>query len=151
LRRASWLQRRSQTSSICLGGKGVAYFGRAGMGQVGVLSFDASKLIFNDSVSGRKFWRPILHRVLKTRDEKPQNNMYGYGWNSDPTETRRLAATERIIDRLGDVPGVGRFDFSYVALVMIGMMFIVGPVDWWILRKLGKQEWTWVTTGGGLR
>ena len=129
-----------------MGGKGAAYFGRAGMGQVAVLSFDASKLIFTDSASGRKFWRPILHRVLKTRDEKPQTNYYG--WGADPSETRRLAAAERIIDRLGNIPGVGRFDFSYVALVMIAMMFIVGPVDWWILRKLGRQEWTWVTTGG---
>jgi hypothetical protein len=46
------------------------------------------------------------------------------------------------------VPGVGRFDFSYVAVVLIGMMFIVGPLDWWVLRKLGRQEWTWVTTSG---
>jgi hypothetical protein len=130
-----------------LGGKATAYFGRAGMGQVGVLSIDASKLIYNDSISGRKFWRPILHRVMKTREENTRNP-YGYGWNTDASDTRRLAATERIVDRLGDVPGVGRFDFSYVALVLVGMMFIVGPVDWWVLRKLGKQEWTWVTTVG---
>jgi len=129
-----------------LGGKGVAYFNRAGMGQVAVISFDASKLIFTDSMSCRKFWRPIFHRTLKTRDQKPQPNYYGWGY--DPSEARRVAASERIIDRLGNVPGVGRFDFSYVALVMIGMMLIVGPVDWWILRKLGRQEWTWVTTGG---
>ncbi|HEV8291938.1 MAG TPA: hypothetical protein VGP94_08430, partial [Tepidisphaeraceae bacterium] len=49
-----------------LGGKGAVCFGRAGMGQVAVISFDASQLIFNDSMSGRKFWRPIFHRVLKT-------------------------------------------------------------------------------------
>src|SRR2546421_6506130 len=129
-----------------LGGKAVAYFNRAGMGQVAVISFDASKLIFTDSMSCRKFWRPIFHRTLKTGDQKPQPNYYGWGY--DPSEARRVAATERIIDRLGNVPGVGRFDFSYVALVMIGMMLIVGPVDWWVLRKLGRQEWTWVTTGG---
>ncbi|HEV8604419.1 MAG TPA: hypothetical protein VGQ99_03580 [Tepidisphaeraceae bacterium] len=127
-------------------GKGAAYFGRAGMGQVALLSFDASKLTFADTVSGRKFWRPIFHRTLKAREERPQNNYYGFG--NDPSETRRLAAAEKIIDRLGNVPGVGRFDFSYVALVMIAMMLIVGPVDWFILRKLGRQEWTWVTTGG---
>jgi len=128
-----------------LGGKGVAYFSRAGLGQVAVVSFDASRLIFTDPISGRKFWRPILHRLLKPRDEKPQPY---YGWGYDPGETRRLAAAERIIDRLGNVPGVGRFDFSYIALVMIGLMLIVGPVDWWVLRKLGRQEWTWVTTSG---
>src|SRR5258706_10587127 len=116
------------------------------MGEVAVLSFNASKLIFTDSASGRKFWRPIFHRALRAREDKPQPNYYGWGY--DPAETRRLAAAERIIDRLGNVPGVGKFDFSYIAVVMIGMMFIVGPVDWWILRKLGRQEWTWVTTGG---
>jgi hypothetical protein len=129
-----------------LDGKAVAYFGRAGLGQVAVLSFDASKLIFSDPVHARRFWRPIFHRTLRPQDDNQPRNYYG--WGSDPTETRRLAAAEQVIDRLGNVPGVGRFDFAYVALVMVAMMLIVGPIDWFILRKLGRQQWTWVTTAG---
>jgi hypothetical protein len=53
-----------------------------------------------------------------------------------------------VADRLGDVPGAGEFGFSYVVVVMIGMMVVVGPVDWFVLKKLGRQPWTWVTTSG---
>jgi hypothetical protein len=49
---------------------------------------------------------------------------------------------------LGDVPGVGAFGFGYVAIVMIGMMLIVGPIDWIVLKRLNRQPWTWITTGG---
>jgi hypothetical protein len=129
-----------------LDGKALAYFGRAGLGQVAVLSLDASKLVFNDPIAARKFWRPIFHRTLRPYDETHPRNYYG--WGSDPAETRRLASAEQVIDRLGNVEGVGRFDFSYVALVMVAMMLIVGPIDWFILRKLGRQQWTWVTTAG---
>jgi hypothetical protein len=49
---------------------------------------------------------------------------------------------------LGDVPGAGQFGFSYVAVALIGLMIIVGPVDWLVLRALKRQPWTWVTTAG---
>jgi hypothetical protein len=55
---------------------------------------------------------------------------------------------EVVIDRLGNVPGIGRFDFSYVAWVLLAMMVIVGPVDWFVLKKLGRQPWTWATITG---
>jgi hypothetical protein len=28
------------------------------------------------------------------------------------------------------------------------MMILVGPVDWFVLKSLGRQPWTWVTTSG---
>jgi hypothetical protein len=31
---------------------------------------------------------------------------------------------------------------------MIAMMFIVGPIDWIVLKKLDRQPWTWITTSG---
>ncbi len=61
---------------------------------------------------------------------------------------RQLTASGSIEDFLGNVPGAGKFGFSYVALVLLGMMVVVGPVDWFVLRKLGRQPWTWATTTG---
>ena len=28
------------------------------------------------------------------------------------------------------------------------MMFVVGPVDWFVLKWMGRQPWTWATTSG---
>ena len=52
------------------------------------------------------------------------------------------------MDVLGDIPGVGALDFSYVALVILALMVVVGPVDWLVLKLAGKQPWTWATTFG---
>ncbi|MCU1464051.1 MAG: hypothetical protein JWO37_4126, partial [Acidimicrobiales bacterium] len=42
----------------------------------------------------------------------------------------------------------GKFGFKYVAGVLLGMMMLVGPIDWFLLKKMGRQPWTWVTTLG---
>ncbi len=76
------------------------------------------------------------------------NPSYGRFGNADRDSTAQSAAIARLQDYLGTVPGAGRFGFSYVAMVLLGMMVIVGPVDWLVLRKLGRQPWTWVTTSG---
>jgi hypothetical protein len=72
-----------------------------------------------------------------------------YNEYNDPYFQRRAAAFQRAANELlGNVPGIGQFGFTYVAVVMIGLMIIVGPIDWLVLRYLGRQPWTWVTTSG---
>jgi hypothetical protein len=66
----------------------------------------------------------------------------------DPVGWRQEQAVTALQDHLGSVPGAGRFGFSYVAWVVLGMMVLVGPVDWFVLKRLGRQPWTWVTTTG---
>src|SRR4029453_16674355 len=63
-------------------------------------------------------------------------------------QAREATALRQVGDLLGNVPGAGRFGFGYVAGILIAMMVIVGPVDWLLLKKLGRQPWTWATTTG---
>ena len=65
-----------------------------------------------------------------------------------PMSKPRTARSTQIADFLGNVPGAGRISFGFIAAILIGMMVIVGPVDWFVLKKLGQQPWTWVTTSG---
>lgn len=126
----------------------VAYRGRAGFGRVFVSPTDLSALVFNDSKSSWKLWRVVLDGMIRDLPEdgvtEPQNRFYGIG----ETGMREGMALRHVGDMLGDVPGAGRFGFGYVAGVMIGMMLVVGPLDWFVLKKLGRQPWTWATTGG---
>jgi hypothetical protein len=64
------------------------------------------------------------------------------------SESRRAMAASAAMNSLGDIPGAGTFGFSSVAILMIGMMLVVGPIDWIVLKRLDRQPWTWITTGG---
>lgn len=137
-----------------LGGKGQVCIGRVGLGNVAVLSFEADRLRFLSenkpgldlSQNARRFWRPILRKLLEPDIKNANNNdHYWYGTAEDMRHDRALL---RVVDQLGNVPGVGAFDISYILMVLLAMMFIVGPIDWWVLRKLNRQPWTWVTITG---
>ena len=118
-----------------------------GMGQVMLLPVDVSTLMFDKSDDALAFWRVTLKGIVDipvTVDNNTQR-FYGFGINDDP---RRAVAVRQTLDWIGDVPGAGRFGFSYVAIVLLAMMFVVGPVDWFVLKWLGRQPWTWVTISG---
>jgi len=135
----------SQTRSLLPDGWDLCY-SRAGLGIVGVLSFDPASLSFQQRKDALSFWRPVLRDLLRPDQAKfDERNPFGYG---DARDALRAAAMELVIQRLGDVPGMGRIDFGYVALVMIGLMLIVGPLDWFVLKWLGRQPWTWATVLG---
>ncbi|MEO6436069.1 MAG: hypothetical protein ABIP55_09940 [Tepidisphaeraceae bacterium] len=116
-----------------------------GYGQVMLLPVDVSTLVFNDNGKALAFWRRVLKDVVAIPvADKDNNNYYPYGV-ADPSRAMALRST---MDWISDIPGAGRFGFTYVAGVLLVMMFIVGPVDWFVLKKLGRQPWTWVTMSG---
>ena len=118
-----------------------------GMGQVMLLPVEVSSLAFDKSQDALSFWRATLKGVIDipvVADPNSRSN-YNYGMSDDP---RRVVAVRQTLDWIGDVPGAGSFGFSYVAIVLLAMMVIVGPVDWIVLKWLGKQPWTWVTITG---
>jgi hypothetical protein len=117
-----------------------AISGPRGLGKVTVLTFDASDLIFDRPERATEFWSKALSLDMS---EKGRPSSVNYGAVRQNNE-----AAGQIIDLLGNVPGVGSFGFKYVAMVLIGMMVLVGPVDWFVLKRMGRQQWTWVTTSG---
>lgn len=121
------------------------YRGRVGLGEVLVLPFDPSQLLL-DTAPAEKLWAAVVGSVVTLAPPPADKERYNYAYQNDPMESRQDAALTAVIEVAGDVPGVGRFDFGYVAWAMIGLMVLVGPVDWFVLRKLGRQPWTWVTT-----
>ncbi len=129
---------RDATLVSLLAGKAQACLGRAGLGEAAVLSLDASQLTFTGEEHAMAFWRPILrHLVHPPEGDDGHIGAEQYG---------RGAAVEDIMDHLGNVPGVGSFNFTYVAIVLAAMMLLVGPIDWFVLKKLGRLPWTWITT-----
>lgn len=111
-----------------------------GLGRIAVVSTDLGVLAFNDAAYAQDFHNHVLDQLFAVTT-RGQNIDYGY-YDTD------IAAANSALDRIGDIPNTGGFGFSYIALVVGGLMLIVGPIDWFILRKIGKQPWTWATTTG---
>jgi hypothetical protein len=128
-----------------------AYQRRIGLGQVLLCPIDLGGMQFNADESAGKFWRPVVQQFVPLPDpaqrENPTNYYYGYQPET-PDQQHEAGAINTLCDFIGDVPGAGRFGFSYVAVALVAMMIVVGPVDWFVLRRLGQQPWTWVTTAG---
>jgi hypothetical protein len=116
-----------------------------GFGEVIVLPFDPGSLQFKDHASIQAFYKPLLRSAGSETLWDGSTNYYSLEHTS---QRRRVTAFSRAADMLGNVPGVGRFGFGYVAGVLIAMMVIVGPLDWFVLKFLGRQPWTWFTTTG---
>lgn len=122
-----------------------AYHRPLGLGTIVVVPVDLPRLRFRQPDRAAAAWRPVLRPMIGKAADRPAATpamAYGYG---DPQEG---AGEVQIADVLGNVPGAGRFGFSYVAVVLIGLMLVVGPVDWFVLRLMKRQAWTWVTTSG---
>ena len=152
-----------------------AYRRRLGLGHVLVTPVDLSELQFNDAGHAGRFWGPLLAgmSVLPQRPGDAGNAPpppASPRLEGDPDLARQYAAGRVLEQFLGgqdDPPGAsastgttgdrhsGLPDF---AAVLLGFMVVAGPVDWFVLRRLGRRSWTWVTTtawlvllvGGGM-
>ena len=120
--------------------EGDAYSRQYGFGRIVVVPIDLSQLQLNPSGAAR-VWDPSLRGTGLRPDEagKPTPGVVNTSFGADVDAQRQQVAMRVLQDHLGNVPGLGQFGFSYVALVLIGMMVIVGPVDWFVLKMLGRQ------------
>ena len=136
--RSRQLTAKPGTSQISLLGttESDAIVGHYGLGKIVLIPFDAATLDFDNDPLRIK-WDQALN--LQANTSPPEDGDFGSAHND---------TASALIDTLGNVPGVGAFGFKYVAIVLIALMFIVGPIDWFVLKKLGRQPLTWVTTTG---
>jgi hypothetical protein len=125
-----------------------AYQKRLGLGRVLVCPTDLSALQFSNPAKHWALWRVVLKGMIRRLPENATQPDEDYYAGVSETQVREQTALRQVGDLLGTVPGAGSFGFGYVAGVLIAMMVVVGPVDWFVLKKLGRQPWTWATTTG---
>ena len=138
-----------------------AVAGDAGLGRVVLLPTDASILQFQGDAQ-TAFWQAIIDngfaRQPKAAPASPADSSPDLYANAgapypgpaypDYGVDPQAAAMSRALDAIGRIPGTGSLGFGYIAALLAALMLVVGPVDWFVLRLLGKQPWTWVTTAG---
>ncbi|HWE94971.1 MAG TPA: hypothetical protein VG269_13480 [Tepidisphaeraceae bacterium] len=143
-------------------GQVAAYSKRVGLGRIVLAPLNVGDLQFDDNSKVTALWQPLLGTAVSLAPTTAEiagmpppttlpgvkGSMNGYVMPVPNDEQQENTAAMSIADFLGNVPGAGEFGFGYIAFALIAMMVIVGPVDWFVLKKLGRQPWTWVTTGG---
>jgi len=132
------------------GGQTSAYSKELGLGRIIVAPVNVAGLQFDTIDQARPFWATLTAGtgVKMTQAEINAAQVKSTPWTYSSEDDSQNTAEVKVADRLGDVPGAGQFGFFYVAGVMALMMFVVGPLDWFVLRRLGRQPWTWATTTG---
>ena len=110
-----------------------------GRGQVTLLAFDIDREPFLSWDGRVSFLKAIAGRL---EPRIPQVLSEQGGGSNQPT-ARDLATQLQTTLDLFDVP---TFKFGWVALLILGYILLVGPVDYFFLgRVLKRLEWTWIS------
>jgi hypothetical protein len=152
----------AQRIAMLNAGQASAYRSRLGLGTVVLSPANVAEMQIDTTEHSKDLWRPLIKGLIaipgepvdvaadtdanavQQKNAVVQNTYDG----SSVDDAREKSASLQLANFLGNVPGAGQIGFSYIAIVLLGLMLVVGPVDWFVLKKLGRQPWTWVTTGG---
>ncbi|NCG19993.1 MAG: hypothetical protein GWP91_13380, partial [Rhodobacterales bacterium] len=73
---------------------------------------------------------------------------YNEGWQefSGWEELQAVDQWERTVrDRLSDIPGASPLPISWLISFSVVYLLVIGPVDFFVLRYLRKEPWTWIS------
>jgi hypothetical protein len=124
------------------------YVAPRGHGKVILLPLRANQLQFTSETANQKFWRDIFTAATSKDRIQLRDTIQNRNYNNYQQDTAVAASADFVMNLLGDVPGIDRFGFGYVAWILVGLMVIVGPVDWFLLKWTRRQPWTIATTAG---
>lgn len=141
----------SRTGSEFQGAPGVVWKD-VGLGRIAVIALDPGSLTHMDPNKRAQIGSWVLSAFLDDRwgesssselrpaiSKKVRPGVYSDG-TTEPQEA--------LLARLANFPDVRVIDPRWVLWGMIALGLLVGPVDWMVLRAIGKQPLTWMTVAG---
>jgi hypothetical protein len=135
-------------------GSGVrAYWAYRGLGRIMVSPIDLAAIEFEESREREgtlAFWQPIVQTLLPqgrpVETLKYQTPYFGYQ-SETAQEQREGTAISAACDFL--IPSPARQEWwRMAALVAMGILLVVGPLDSIVLKAIGRPHLTWTTIPG---
>jgi hypothetical protein len=128
----------------------LAAAGPVGFGRVAVLAFDPAALPAGDDGAGGSvaFWNWTLAHVLEGKSlrtgkaDDDNSGYYGY-YYTEPTAGSRC--TDALLAYLLDIPELMPISIIWVVLLMGGMVLVIGPIDYLMLKRRDRLPLTWLT------
>jgi len=127
-------------------GNSVFAAGPVGFGKVGVLLFDPAAIGCRQGKQLADFWleymSPLMGKrsILKTNNPKSSDNDWSYGLGAENS------ASNAVLEYLYSVEELRPIHIGWVVLVLTSLAVLIGPVDYLVLKALGRLPWTWVTS-----
>jgi hypothetical protein len=119
-----------------------------GFGRVTVVAFDLDDRAVTKWKGRDGFWRELMNRsgqrlgpdTINAAGVQFGGRFQPYGENAEDNE---LTGLIQAMERFPDVPVIS---FGWVALFILIYIIIVGPLDYWFLKRVVKRlEFTWIT------
>ena len=121
--------------------------GSFGLGRVTMVAFDLDSPPFTtwDANGQKEFWKKLIDisaPPLPT-DQGHMNNRMNFGM---PGQEGNDLASQLVADHLEKFDDVPVISFGWVALFILLYILVVGPLDYFFLKKVVKRlELTWIT------
>lgn len=112
-----------------------------GQGRVTVIAFDPDRPPAADWGKRHQFWENLVNQagyLMPAATNKREDR-----WSRSQTDDAYSAQLQGSLDFFEGVPVVS---FGWVALFILIYIVLIGPVDYFFLKKVVRRlEWTWVT------
>ena len=126
----------------------IAAWGPSGFGAVGVVGFDPAAAAGGetDHVAAAQFWvgrlAPLLdgRRVISTGANSGSDSDW-YGYQPSPAD----AASNEVLEHLLSIAELRPMHAGWIVGVLAALALLIGPVDYLVLKKLGRLPLTWLT------
>ena len=105
--------------------------GTIGLGRVTLIGFDPTQAPFTKLTGYRDFWA----RMLQARITPKMAAHSGAA----------ALASNPLILSLNDFPDFKPINFFFVGVFLFVYVILIGPVDYFVLKRLKKLHWTWLT------
>ena len=111
-----------------------------GLGRVTMLAFDVDGGGFLNWDNNSEFWKALLSLYPLAENR----NSWSYDWDAQSKPGMEAAGNfATTMESFGEMPVVS---FFLVAVFILGYILLIGPVDYFFLKKVAKRlEWTWIT------
>jgi hypothetical protein len=120
-------------------------YGPVGFGKVGLCAFDPAAIGGRQDRSLAPFWVAQMAPLLDVRQVShtfsPVSPQGGQEFRYGPVNR----ATNAVLEHLFSVEQLRPIHIGWVVLVLVALAVLIGPVDYVILRLLGRLPMTWVT------
>lgn len=144
-REATVLMRQLELDEGVKKGRDLIVQGSAGLGRVTVVAFDLDQRPFTDWKNQRDFWLQLKKRswqygaVFHDQNANQNPNMMFDDYSQPQLQSQLYS----YLENFEEVPVIS---FGWVALFILIYILVVGPLDYFFLKKVVKRlELTWIT------
>jgi len=129
------------------GSSGLVAQGPVGFGWVVVVGMDPASLPLASAAEQVDWWRSTLRQALSIPIRTQEESLAYRRWYGDerPAARERLATDSVLEELMSGIEPIGVVAFSIIGLSMLALGVLVGPVDWFLLGRLRRRHFSWMT------